>query len=183
MRLFTGLSIAPGVVERLSELLRQLKPNARLQWSPPENFHITTKFLGEWPEDKLRQVIDTLTAMPKPRPFAVEVERMGFFPNSYSPRVLWAGVRAPQALAQLAHITDEALGAIGVARETRDYSPHLTLARIKPDSPLKAIRDALTLNGQAHFGVSEAQSFHLYLSRPQAGGSIYEKLSTFPLSS
>jgi RNA 2',3'-cyclic 3'-phosphodiesterase len=182
VRLFTGIAIAPGVVERLSELLRPLASRARLQWSPPENFHITTKFLGEWPEQKLRLVLEALEKMPKPAPFTIEIERLGFFPNAYSPRVLWAGVRAPQALAELAHTTDEALSAVGVAREARVFSPHLTLARIKPDSPLKSIRDTLIQNALTRFGASEASTFHLYLSRPQAGGSVYERIATFPLA-
>jgi 2'-5' RNA ligase len=181
VRLFTGIAIAPGVVERLSDLLQPLKAKARLQWSPPENFHITTKFLGQWPEEKLGLVTDALRKMPKPGPFTIEIERLGFFPNSYSPRVLWAGVRAPQALVELARNTDEALSKVGVPGETRPFSPHLTLARIKPDAPLKMIREALTKNSSASFGSSDATAFHLYLSRPQAGGSVYEKLATFPL--
>jgi len=169
------------VVERLGDLLRQLKPKARLQWSSPENFHITTKFLGEWPEDKMKLVLGALEEMRKPGAFSLEIERLGFFPNPYSPRLLWAGVRAPQALAQLAHDTDEALGIVGVPREKRAYSPHLTLARIKPDAPLKQLRDALATSAVVRFGASEVRDFHLFLSRPAAGGSIYEKLATFAL--
>ncbi len=181
MRLFTGISIAPGVVERLYNLLAPLKAKARLQWTPPENFHVTTKFLGEWPDEKLKLILEALHNMPKPAPFALDVERLGFFPNPYSPRVLWAGVRAPQALAQLAHDTDAALSAVGVPAEKRAYSPHVTLARIKPDSPLKSIRDVLEKNLATAFGSTEVARFHLYLSRPASGGSLYEKIATFAL--
>jgi 2'-5' RNA ligase len=181
MRLFTGLSLAPTVVDQMYDLLRPFIPRIRLQWSPPENFHLTTKFLGEWPEEKLKLVVDALERMRKPGPFSVEVERLGLFPNPYSPRVLWAGVRAPQALAQLAHDTDEALAEVGVPREKRAYTPHLTLARIRPDSPLKQVRALLEANAAACFGLSEARDFHLYLSRPAPGGSKYEKLVTFAL--
>ena len=82
MRLFTGLSLAPPVVEHLYDLLRPLIPRLRLQWSPPENFHLTTKFLGEWPEEKLKLVVDALERMRKPGPFVLEVERLGLFPNT-----------------------------------------------------------------------------------------------------
>lgn len=181
MRLFTGLSINPSVVERLYDLLRPLMPKARLQWSPPSNFHVTTKFLGEWPEEKLKLVVDALERMRKPGPFTIEVERLGVYPNPYSPRVLWAGIRAPQGLAQLAHDTDEALAAVGVPREKRVYSPHITLARIKPDSPVRVVKDALEKYAGMQFGATEEKEFHLYQSRPAAGGSVYEKLSTFAL--
>lgn len=181
MRLFTGISIAPPAVEKLSALLQPLHSKTRLQWSPPENLHITTKFLGEWPEEKLKQVIEALQKFRKPGAFDITIERLGFFPNSYSPRVLWAGVRAPQTLARLAHETDEALSAVGVPPEKRAYSPHVTLARIKPDSATKAIQDLVEKNAGAQFGESETGEFHLFLSRPAPGGSIYEKLATFAL--
>ena len=181
VRLFTGVSIAPAVIESLDRLLGSLRPKARLQWTPPANFHVTTKFLGEWPAEKLQSVVDALQAMPKPAAFTLEIERLGFFPNAYSPRVLWAGVRAPQNLTQLARDTDRVLSAIGVPAEKRSYSPHLTLARIKPDSPLTAIRDVLEANAAASFGPTPVNEFHLYLSRPASGGSVYEKLATFAL--
>lgn len=181
VRLFTGISIAPGVVENLAKLLNPLRTKARLQWTPPENFHVTTKFLGEWPEEKLTPVTDALHNLHKPGPFTFEIERLGCFPNVYSPRVLWAGVRAPQSLAQLAHDTDAALREVGVPAEKRAYSPHLTLARIKPDSPLETIRQILEHNAAAEFGETHVTEFHLFLSRPASGGSVYEKLVTFPL--
>jgi 2'-5' RNA ligase len=181
VRLFTGLSLAQPVVDQLYDLLRPFIPKIRLQWSPPENVHLTTKFLGEWPEEKLKLVMDTLERMRKPGPFSLEIQRLGLFPNDYSPRVLWAGVRAPQALAQLAHDTDETLAGIGVPREKRAYTPHLTVARMRPDSPVKLVRDLLESNAAACFGPSEVRDFHLYLSRPAPGGSKYEKLGTFAL--
>ncbi len=181
MRLFTGISISPGVVESLAKLLNPLRTKARLQWTPPENFHVTTKFLGEWPVETLQTVIDALHNLHKPGAFAFDIERLGCFPNVYSPRVLWAGVRAPQALAQLAHDTDAALRQVGVPAEKRAYSPHLTLARIKPDSPLAPIREILQVHAGAEFGETHVTEFHLYVSRPASGGSVYEKLVTFPL--
>ncbi len=181
MRLFTGLSIAPTVVDRLADLLNPLRSKVRLQWTPPENFHVTTKFLGEWPQENLQPVIDALHNLHKPAPFTLEIERLGCFPNLYSPRVLWAGVRAPQALAQLAHDTDAALRQVGVPAEERAYSPHLTLARIKPDSALAPIRELLQVHAIEEFGETNVTNFHLYVSRPASGGSVYEKLATFPL--
>ncbi len=164
----------------LTDLLRPLQLKARLQWTPPENLHVTTKFLGEWPSEKLQLVLDALREVPKPAAFAMAVERLGFFPNPYSPRVLWAGVRAPQALAQLAHDTDRALKAVGVPAETRAYSPHVTLARVKPASALDDLRAAVAKHESAEFGWMEVTAFHLYLSRPAPGGSVYEKQATFP---
>jgi 2'-5' RNA ligase len=56
MRLFVGLDLPPATVGSLEALLNRLRPAARIQWSPPVNLHITTKFIGEWPEEKLDQL-------------------------------------------------------------------------------------------------------------------------------
>ena len=62
MRLFTGLDLPAEVVGNLEELLQQLRPTARIQWSPPANLHITTKFIGEWPEERLEELKAALRA-------------------------------------------------------------------------------------------------------------------------
>ena len=62
MRLFTALDLAPGVAANLERLLKQLRPTARIQWSPPANLHITTKFIGEWPDERLAELRAALAA-------------------------------------------------------------------------------------------------------------------------
>ena len=62
------------------------------------------------------------------------------------------------------------------------YAPHLTLARIKERSRLAAFQREVARLGQPDFGACRADRFHLYLSKPGPGGSVYTKLSEFPLS-
>jgi 2'-5' RNA ligase len=81
----------------------------------------------------------------------------------------------------LAAASDEATSALGVPRETRAFSPHLTLARIKERVPLQSLREAIAGLPSLEFGQFEARSFFLYESRMQPGGSVYTKLSEFPL--
>src|ERR1051326_5892013 len=95
MRLFIALDLPEDVVHNLETALERLKPSARIQWSPPANMHITTKFIGEWPEDRLGELKSALAAIPARDPIAVNIHRVGFFPNPHSPRVFWCGVDAP----------------------------------------------------------------------------------------
>lgn len=181
MRLFTGLEISPAVLDRMDALLKRLKPTARIQWSPIANLHITTKFIGEWPEDKLAELIQTLSAVPRTGSIPIRIGGLGFFPNAKSPRVFWAGVHAPSMLTTLAGETDRALDGLGIAAENRAYSPHLTLGRIKNAEPLNALRDAIQSSDPTDFGSFEATCFHLYRSKPGPSGSVYSTLATFPL--
>jgi 2'-5' RNA ligase len=181
MRLFTGLDLPPGVVARLEDLLNHLRPAARIHWSPPANLHITTKFIGEWPEERLDELTGALAGVPVHGPVPVHIRNVGFFPNPHSPRVFWCGIDAP-ALPGLAAGTDRACAALGIEAETRAFSPHLTLARIKERLDLQPLRETIAALPSLDFGEFEARSFFLYRSQMRAGGSVYTKLAEFALT-
>jgi 2'-5' RNA ligase len=181
MRLFTGLDLPPEVVGNLEELLRRLKPTAKIQWSPPANLHITTKFIGEWPQGRLDELTSRLREIPSRPAVPVTIRNVGFYPNPHSPRVFWCGIEAP-GLEELAADTDAATSALGIESEKRAYSPHLTLARIKEKLDLQPLRKTIAGLESLDFGAFEASSFFLYQSTLRPTGSVYTKLAEFPLS-
>ena len=181
MRLFVGLDLPPEVVRNLEHLLEELRPTARIQWSPPANLHITTKFIGEWPEERLPELRSALAALP-PRPaIPLHIRGVGFFPNPHSPRVFWCGIDAP-GLEALAADTDGATAALGIESEKRAFSPHLTLARVKERLDLQPLREKIATLPSLDFGTFLANSFFLYRSKPGPKGSVYTKLAEFPLT-
>ena len=95
MRLFVGLDLPVEAVRNLERLLDDLRPSAKIAWSPPGNLHITTKFIGQWPEERLPEMVAALDGIPGRAPIPVEIRRLGFFPNPKSPRIFWCGVDAP----------------------------------------------------------------------------------------
>jgi RNA 2',3'-cyclic 3'-phosphodiesterase len=182
MRLFTGIALPPHVLDQLARVLHELRPLAPLKWSPVENLHITSKFIGEWPEARLEELEHTLENLSLPGGFPVTVSGFGYFPNPHNPRTLFAGVHAGPELAELARGIDEALRPLGVAPENRPYSPHLTLARIKHED-IRKLRDHIAKMTKPDFGTFQASEFHLYLSKTGPNGSIYTQLNTYSLSS
>src|SRR4051812_42388999 len=100
VRLFVGLDLPAEAVRNLERLLDELRPSAKIAWSPPANLHITTKFIGEWPEARLPEMIAALDGVPPREPIHVEIRGLGFFP-----RIFWCGVEAP-GLDALAADTD-----------------------------------------------------------------------------
>lgn len=175
MRLFTGIDLPPEVQSRLKVLLDRLRPTARIAWSPAKNMHITTKFIGEWPEARLDEMKSALGNIRAVGAFNIAVRGLGWFPNPRSPRVFWAGIEAGSELQSLARETEEAAAALGVAKENRKFSPHLTLARIRERVPLEALRRTIEELPSVEFGSFRVSSFYLYLS---AGGK-YTKLAEF----
>ena len=182
MRLFTGMDLPPDVVTNLEELLLRLKPSAQINWSPPRNLHVTTKFIGEWPEERLAELKAALAGLPARAPIPVSIDKLGFFPNPHSPRVFWAGIHAGDNLASLARDTEAALIPLGVAKEERAYSPHLTLARIKTPGKQPALLQAVAKLPSLEFGTFTADRFYLYQSRTAPSGSVYTKLAEFPFA-
>jgi RNA 2',3'-cyclic 3'-phosphodiesterase len=188
MRLFAAIDIPEEVRGVLGSAAARWKPLAKISWSPIDNLHITTKFIGEWPEARLDELRATLGAVPATGAIRVAIRGIGWFPDERRPRVLWAGVQADESLAKLAHATDQAVAALGVPVEKRSYSPHLTLARIRDgiadksgfskSGPLDALRAEIA-KANPDFGAFRAAQHTLYLS---AGGR-YTPLASFTLES
>lgn len=177
MRLFTAIDIDPDVRKKLAALLDRLRPLAKLSWTTADRMHITTKFIGEWPDERLEEMKRTLQSVGSPGAFEVEISGLGWFPNSFRPRVLWAGVHGGVPLHDLAQATEEAVCRIGVKREERPFSPHLTLARIRETVPMdRLMREVESL--KVDLGRFEPTASYLYLSR----NGRYTKLADFPLT-
>jgi len=181
VRLFIALDLPDDVVRNLESFVARLKPAARIAWSPPANLHVTTKFIGEYPENELPALESALAAVPKRPPIEVAISRVGFFPNERSPRVFWCGIGAP-GLDSLAADIESATASVGVAREVRPFSPHLTLARLKERIDLASLTTAIAASPSLDFGRFTARSFFLYRSQLRPTGSVYTKLSEFPFS-
>lgn len=182
MRLFTGIAIPAEVTSRLGALLDHLRGTASIRWSPVYNMHITTKFIGEWPETRLDELVNALQPLGVREPFSVHVGGMGWLPNPHSPRILFAGIDAGEPLAKLASDTEAVLEPLGIARETRPFRAHLTLARIDTGVPLAPLRQAIAQLESTDFGTFTVAGFCLYLSKPGPAGSIYTQLSDIRLT-
>lgn len=187
MRLFTALDLPPSISQALAAAVNQLRPTAAVNWSPEANWHITTKFLGEFPEARLPELVSALAQLEPTGEIALQVSRLGWFPNPHRPRVLFAGIQspAPEGLARLRFLhlrTDAICGKLGVPLEEKAFSPHLTLARIKDQTPVDQLRRAIAELPSQDFGSFVATKQYLYASQPGAGGSIYHKLSELPIA-
>ncbi len=161
--------------------MKKLRPAARLRWGVVENLHITTKFIGEWPENRLGELTAALRGLPGREAIPVAVRGLGWFPNPHAPRVLWAAVHAGPELAELAAQTEAALEKLGVARENRRFAPHLTLARIRPPDRIEDLRRIIASSPSLEFGAFQVDRYYLYRSDRGPSGSVYTRLEEFPL--
>ena len=114
------------------ETLRRAVP-AGVRWTPAENQHLTLKFLGEIAEDRVEALVGRASAkLAGLAPVELALGGFGAFPSAREARVLWLGLaRGGGALAKLARSLDSAARVVGVERERRPFSAHLTLGRLR----------------------------------------------------
>lgn len=175
---------AAACVERLRERLDRAVASTGIRWVPPNNLHLTVWFLGEVSDARAAAVLDALRPPLAVPPFDLHLSGFGAFPPSGPPRVLWLGVTA--GLEELARAHDqvgERLQPWGFNHETRAYSAHLTIARVK-EPPHGAARAALRqaiAHEPADAGTSRISELVVFRSRTAPKGAVYEPLLRVPL--
>src|SRR5216683_19739 len=153
MRLFVALEIPVAVRENLAALLNSLRGlSPQTRWVRPENLHVTLKFIGEAPAAKLAEIRSALAGARSDQPITLDFRGLGFFPNEKHPRVFWVGIEGSANLKTLAADIDGALDELGIPREQRPFSPHLTLARFERPGLSEALRKAIAAKMERDFG-------------------------------
>jgi RNA 2',3'-cyclic 3'-phosphodiesterase len=185
VRLFVSLEIPSAVRDNLTALLSELREadgsssKNRARWVRPENLHVTLKFIGNVDAGKLDPIRAALAEVRSGSAVEMRFRGLGFFPNEKRPRVLWAGTAASANLAPLAASIDARLEKLGIPRETREYSPHLTLARFDPPGISQRLYAAVQASAGREFGALRTGEFHLFDSTTRPSGAEYTRLASF----
>lgn len=195
MRLFTALSISPEIREALEEKVGRIGfKGDGVRWVEPSLWHVTLKFLGEVPKEKVPLVTGALEeATSGTAPFPWECRGLGGFPDLARPRVLWAGVDVGRIqMVELAGRVEEALARAGFPREARPFHPHLTLGRAagsarggrgrRPAPMARKVLDAFLREEATLFGRASAEEVLLMESRLGPGGPVYRKIASLSLT-
>lgn len=177
IRLFVGIELPSELRLRLSLLCGGV-PGAK--WVDPGNLHLTLRFVGEVDEGTASDIDEALAQIRAPR-FSLALAGIGHFGNGDMPRSLWVGVEKNPALLHLHDKIETALMRLGLEPETRRYTPHVTLARLKRVAvpPLQEFLRNHALFRAEPFAV---ERFSLIASYPTKSGSIYEDQADYELA-
>jgi 2'-5' RNA ligase len=181
MRLFVALELPVSVRAALGDVAARLRPasGSGVRWTDPNGMHLTLKFIGEWEATRLDSVRGALGGIHAAQPIEAAFRGIGWFPNARHPRVLWAGVEAGSGLAALAEEIERALEPLGIPRESREFRPHLTLARIKDEARLEGLRREVERLGAPEFGRTSYAEFDLMESKLHPKGAVYTRVERF----
>ena len=145
---------------------------------PPQNWHITLRFLGVTDDVAYERLLATLDQAMLGPEFEIGLGEMGAFPRPRSAAVVWLAVTKGQdRLAELAGESEEAAQAAGFAPEDRPFRAHLTLSRVRPPEDVTGLVEGFPGAGLGW----RCRSIVVYRSHPGRGGVMYEPLETFPL--
>jgi 2'-5' RNA ligase len=183
MRVFVALDIPESVraaAADLSARLQKICPQAR--WVRLQGVHVTLKFIGEAPEAQVERIRAALADVRGFGSIEIRFAGLGFFPSGRHPRVFWAGMEAGAVLGQLAAAIEAKLAPLGIPSETRDFHPHLTLARFDSPEGVERLRAEIDKLGNPEFGSTATTEFHLYRSVLKSGGAEYTRLETYRLA-
>lgn len=166
-RLFTGLEIPPGVTTELT-LLRGGLPGAR--WIEPADYHLTLRFIGDVHRELANDVAEGLAEIVA-WPLEIRLDRLAVF-GADKPRALIARAVDTPALAALQADHERLMRRLGAPPDTRKFTPHVTLARLRGVSA-PAVGAYIEGRGDMQPQTFEASRFALYSARESIGGGPY----------
>ena len=188
LRLFVAIPMPEAVrneIIGIQQEMRQLVSRDAVRWTKPEQFHLTLRFLGDVPVERVAALQEAVNAVCAGAPaLRLRAQGVGFFPNAQSPRVLWAGVNEDEE--RLADLQERIEGAVQPFAENprpEKFAGHVTIGRVKflkrPEieklaAHAKAVQDLL-------FGEWTAPEIQLIRSDLLPAGASHTVLEVFPL--
>lgn len=181
LRTFIGIAISPDpalrrVIRSLGEMGTAIKPVAR------DGLHLTLKFLGDTPQEQVPQVLTVVQeAAAGFGRFTLRLAGLSAFPNTRRPSVVWVGVEDAEPLIAIAGELEARLEPLGYEPEGRDFTPHLTIARVRRKPP-PALFEMFEGHEATEFGEVPVQHLTYYESSyrdgRQSGPAVYAVLGT-----
>lgn len=181
VRAFLAAPIPPQVKAAIGQLQKRLGTQSPdIRWTKPDNLHLTMHFFGDVSEETLEKIrVSMLSVKGCQRPFQVDIKGLGAFPSLQRPRVVWLGLAPTTRLRQLHHDIQQSLQDVGITPETRAYSPHLTIGRVRKEA-VDLSEQSVTLSDTT-MGHLLIDRMVLYESRLRPGGARHIPLSEVTL--
>ncbi|MGH9467077.1 MAG: RNA 2',3'-cyclic phosphodiesterase [Terriglobales bacterium] len=174
MRCFFAIPVSGEAAQVLTRTLTDLRRQyPEVRWEAPEALHLTLQFIGTWPDARLQELTAAAGGW-RWLPFTLHLTALGAFPNLRRPRIVWAGAEAHPSLSALVDGLARQLAPLGLEREARPFTPHISLARIKPGQRLGLLPAAIS-------GALPGEEFCLYETVPGAPvAQRYQVRGRFP---
>jgi 2'-5' RNA ligase len=177
MRLFVSVDLPPELADAVAAVQAEFEGASGLDFTDPEQAHVTMKFLGETPKRRLEAVaeaLDEAVAAADLEPFEATFEGLGVFPSLDYISVLWLGVgQGHEAFTQLQAPIEDRLVDLGFDPEDHEFTPHVTLGRMKHAGGKELVQE-LVQNENPTVGTMTVEEVRLTESTLTSDGPVYE---------
>lgn len=184
VRCFVAVDVGDDAARELERIVAPLRTLARgVRWTRCAQWHLTCKFLGELPAERVAALRSALARGLDAPGFELALRGLGRFPPHGRPRVLWAGLDGDLAtFAGVQRCVEDLVEPLGVPREQRPFRPHLTLGRVADSSDLGRLEAAWRrAAASVDIALGAITALRLYRSTLGPGGSTYDVLDEFAL--
>ena len=176
-RLFVAIDL-PDAHKALLAALRDETLPAR--WTPPAQYHLTLRFIGEVDEARAATIEETLATV-RAYAFSLQGRGLDVFPSMRKPSVMFAAIDPAPALLDLQARIEDALRPLSLDANAKPFHPHVTLARLRRTAP-RTVRAFLHTHASFTLAPFEVTHFHLYESLLRPEGALHKRQAAFPLS-
>jgi 2'-5' RNA ligase len=179
MSQFRGfIAIDVKACPKLTEFENEIKKaGADIKLVEPENVHITLKFLGDTEEKMVDEIEKAMNdAVKEISSFNIQLKGTGVFPNQNYIKVVWIGIEHGDPIGTIAHEIDEKLSKLGFKKEEREFSHHLTIARVKTSRSKEKLLQVIEKYRDVEFTDMKVDSIKLKKSDLTPKGPIYTTL-------
>jgi len=188
IRAFIAIELPDVVKDSLSSLRDRLRSaeHRYVKWVAPEGVHLTLKFLGNIAQDRVPPIVGAIAqAAQGVTPFQLQIVGLGAFPNMGRPQVIWVAIKGEvEKLITLQGGVDQALVALGFSPESRPFTPHLTLGRLRErasSAERKEIGELMMATQFEDGPVMEVTEISLIRSTLTPQGAIYNRIASIEL--
>ena len=182
IRAFIAVNLAPMIIEEIAKVQVSLQTaKGDIRWTRAEGWHLTIKFLGDIVRSQVEPILETLREALRTQPsLRVSAQGLGAFPNLRRPRVLWAGLSG-DGLTTFSEAIETALLPLHFPPEDYEFTPHVTLGRIRSLRGWERVLAVVKEHEQTRFGESMIDHVVLYQSELRPEGAVYRPLGSIAL--
>ena len=184
LRSFIAIEISEKTKKNIGKIISTLSgADADVKWVRPVNLHITLKFLGDVDECDVPEMCNVIKeAVVDVEPFDLVIDGLSAFPNVKSPKVVFVNITdQSETLSTLYERVEELLSYLGIKRESRKFTPHLTIGRVRSKKNLDTLSNLIETNRESFAGDVLVESIDLMMSELLPDGPEYSKLETIYL--
>ncbi len=184
IRLFLAIRLLNALEEQIAELQKEVKKtDVDAKFVEKENLHINLKFLGSKTKKEAEEIKNCVKeAISNFKKFEIEIKGMGAFPSKSYIRVLWLGIGSGKnRLEQLYDELENNFEKIGIPKESREFSPHITLCRLRSQKNKNLLKEIISKYEHKSFGKLKVDALFLIQSKLSPKGPKYINIEKFDL--